>query len=123
MEGVRIVVARFCLDADEHVTPVELRGFVGHAFARISEFHHHSEHSYHYPLVQYKKLGDDLAVVGIGKFARIVLQKMSELDHITTKTQKIPVGSLTVTDDTYRYEPTAKRYRFSTPWLALNREN
>ena len=79
MEGVRIVVARFCLDADEHVTPVELRGFVGHAFARISEFHHHSEHSYHYPLVQYKKLGDDLAVVGIGKFARIVLQKMSEL--------------------------------------------
>ncbi len=123
MENISICTARFELSQDPGITPVELRGFMAHRFTDIPEFHHHSVRSYHYPLVQYKKMGDRLAVVGVREFSSIVFRKMSDLDHIMARSKRMPVRSLSLENSSYRLVPEAGTYGFASPWLALNREN
>lgn len=110
-------------DSDFKVSPVKLRGFLAHLFASISEFHHHSDQSYHYPLIQYKRIDKKLAVVGINNFSEIIFQNMSRLDHITTETQKIPLNSIEIKNHSYTLEFVHTRYKFLSPWIALNEKN
>ena len=49
----------------ENIPAMNLRGFLGYLFVNDPEFHHHSESSYHYPLVQYKKIDQRLLVLGL----------------------------------------------------------
>jgi hypothetical protein len=123
VDGVKICTATLDFDSDYKVTPVKLRGFLAHLFANISEFHHHSDNSYHYPLIQYKRIEKKLAVIGIDKFAEIVFQNISGLDHITTETQKIPLNNIEIKNSVYVVEQTSGKYKFTTPWLALNEKN
>ena len=122
-DGVKICHVILNFDSDYMVTPVKLRGFLGHLFTNISEFHHHSENSYHYPLIQYKRADKKLLVVGIGEYANVVFQKMSGLDHITTETQKIPLNSIEIKSITFEVKVNPQRYKFVSPWLALNEKN
>jgi hypothetical protein len=71
-DGIKICYAILDFDSSKNVTPVQLRGFMAHLFANISEFHHHSDNSYHYPLIQYKRMNGKLSVIGIEQFADIV---------------------------------------------------
>ena len=121
--GIKICYAVLDFDSDYKVTPVKLRGFLAHLFANISEFHHHSENSYHYPLIQYKKIGKKLVIIGIDEFAEIVFQNMSGLDHITTESQKIPLNNIEIKSSSYLIEQTQRMYKFTSPWLALNKKN
>lgn len=123
VSAVKICYAMLDCDSDFVITPVKLRGFLGHLFVHIPEFHHHANHPYHYPLIQYKKIDKKLAVVGIKEFAAIVLQHISELDHITTDTAKIPLNSIEIKTSSYQSEQALGKYRFTSPWLALNEKN
>ena len=120
---IKICHAVLDFDSDYKITPVKLRGFLAHLFANISEFHHHSENSYHYPLIQYKRIGKKLVVIGIGDFAEIIFQNMSGLDHVTTKTQKIPLNNIEIKSSSYEIEQAPQKYKFTSPWLALNEKN
>ena len=125
MDNKRIEICYTLLDfdLDYKVTPIKLRGFLAHLFANISEFHHHSNNSYHYPLIQYKRIEKKLAVIGIAEFAGIIFQNMSDLDHITTEVQKIPLNNIEIKSRSYHLAQVYTRYRFTTPWLALNEKN
>ena len=122
-EGVKICHAILNFDSDYMVTPVKLRGFLGYLFTNISEFHHHSDNSYHYPLIQYKKAYNKLVVIGIGEYADVIFEKMSGLDHITTETQKIPLNNIEIKTTMFEIKVNPKRYKFLSPWLALNEKN
>lgn len=125
MNDKRIKICHAILDFDpeKNVTPVQLRGFLAHLFANISEFHHHSDNSYHYPLIQYKRIDKKLAVIGIGEFADVVFDKMSNLDHITTQDQKIPLTNIDLQNTIYCPQEVESKYKFASPWIALNKEN
>lgn len=110
-------------DSDKNVSPMQLRGFLAHLFTNISEFHHHSGNSYHYPLIQYKRIDKKLVVIGIGEFADVVFDKMSNLDHITTQDQKIPLANIELQNTTYYPKEVINKYKFASPWIALNKEN
>lgn len=120
---IKICHAILDFDSDKNVTPVQLRGFLAHLFVNISEFHHHSDNSYHYPLIQYKRIDKKLAVIGIGEFADVVFDKMSDLDHITTQDQKIPLTNIELQNTTYYPKEIKSKYKFTSPWIALNKEN
>lgn len=105
------------------ISSVALRGFLGHLFIEDTEFHHHSESSYHYPLVQYKKVHGRLLVMGLNDYAEVVCRKISTLDHITTPTDKISIQSVDIVNYSFSVEETKSRFRFVTPWIALNEEN
>ncbi len=120
---IKICHAILNFDSDKNVTPVQLRGFLSHLFTNISEFHHHSDNSYHYPLIQYKKIDKKLAVIGIGEFSDVVFEKMSNLDHITTQDQKIPLNNMELKNTVYYPKEVTGKYKFASPWIALNKEN
>lgn len=120
---IKICHAILDFDSDKNVTPIQLRGFLAHLFTNISEFHHHSDDSYHYPLIQYKRIDKKLAVIGIGEFADVVFDKMSNLDHITTQDQKISLTNIELQNSIYYPKEVKNKYKFASPWIALNKEN
>lgn len=120
---IKICSAILDFDSEKNVSPVQMRGFLAHLFTNISEFHHHSDDSYHYPLIQYKRIGKKLTVVGIGEFADVVFEKMSSLDHITTEYQKIPLTNIELQNTVYYPKAAISKYKFASPWIALNKEN
>ncbi len=121
--AVKICYALLDFDSDFKMNPAQLRGFLAHLFAHIPEFHHHSDHSYHYPLIQYKAIDKKLAVIGVGEFADHVFDKISDLGHVTTKTQKIPLNNVQFKVKSYSCRNTSAKYRFTSPWIALNERN
>jgi len=123
VDRINICYATFDFDSDFKITPIQVRGFLAHLFATIAEFHHHSEQSYHYPLIQYKRINKKLVIVGIGEFAEIVFQNISNLDHITTQTEKIPLNSIEIKTKLYQLKQLHVKYKFTTPWIALNKKN
>ncbi|MDH5462741.1 MAG: CRISPR-associated endonuclease Cas6 [Nitrosopumilus sp.] len=122
-DRVKFCYATMDFDSEKNVTPIQLRGFLAHLFTNISEFHHHSDNSYHYPRIQYKRIDKKLAVIGIGEFADVVFEKMSNLDHITTQDQKILLTNIEMQNTTYFPKQVKNRYKFASPWIALNQEN
>ncbi len=120
---IKLCHAILDFDSDKKVTPVQLRGFLAHLFTNIPEFHHHSDNSYHYPLIQYKRIGKKLAVIGIGEFSDVVFEKISNLDHITTLDQKIPLINIELQNNIYYPKQVTSKYKFTSPWIALNKEN
>lgn len=105
------------------ISATSLRGFLGYLFIEDTEFHHHSDSPYHYPLVQYKKVKGRLLVMGLKDYAEVVCRKMSTLDHITTPGGRIGVQSVDISTSSFSVEETKARFRFATPWIALNEEN
>ena len=122
-QKIEICTATFGYDSDGKISPAKFRGFMAHLFSNMPEFHHHSESSYHYPLIQYKRVDKKIAIVGIGNYAEIVEKNMADIDHITTETQKIPVQNIQISRTTFTQKYGLFGYRFVSPWIALNKQN
>ncbi|MFM8659222.1 MAG: CRISPR-associated endonuclease Cas6 [Candidatus Nitrosotenuis sp.] len=120
---IEICTAMFDFDSDERISPTQFRGFMAHLFSNISEFHHHSDNNYHYPLIQYKRVQNKIAIIGIGNYADIVSSNMADIEHITTETQKIPIKNIQINNSVYSIVEKLSTYGFSAPWIALNEEN
>lgn len=129
-ESIDICYAYLDLEDSRLVSPMSLRGYLGYLFIEDTEFHHHSESPYHYPLVQYKRVNKRLLVMGLGDYAEMVYRKMPEVTQIVTPGRQIPIVSLELvrnsvdiglqTSDEKEY---LNRYMFVTPWIALNEAN
>ncbi|AIC15994.1 CRISPR-associated endonuclease Cas6 [Nitrososphaera viennensis] len=124
MDKIEVCYAYIEVPDASTISAVALRGFLGYLFVEDTEFHHHSDSPYHYPLVQYKKVRGRLMVMGLKDYAEVVCRKMSTLDHITTPNGRINVQSVDLVTDSFSVkEETRIRFRFATPWIALNEEN
>lgn len=116
-------IASLELDSKMRLSPSHLRGYIGYLFANIPEFHHHSNNSYHYPLVQYKTIYDKLSILGLQEYSEIVFDKVAEIDHVTTPDKKISITNLQLKKEIHRIELKPTIYRFDSPWIALNQKN
>lgn len=110
-------------DAAHDVSATKLRGFFGKIFVDDAEFHHHSEQSYHYPLVQYKKINGHLMVIGFQKYSNILVNKVSSIDMIKTCRGNYAICSKEIVLETFAVENADGIYEFVSPWLPLNEEN
>lgn len=108
---------------DASLSAMALRGFLGYLFIEDTEFHHHSDNPYHYPLVQYKRVQGRLLVMGLKDYADVVMRKVSTIDHLTTPGGRIKVQSIDVTSDSFQPGEVQARFKFATPWVALNEGN
>lgn len=111
------------LDSEANVSPTELRGFLGYLFVNEPEFHHHSDSSYHYPLVQYKKVHGKMLVVGLDEYATTVYNKMVQLENIITQNEKARISNVDITMNSFTIHEEYGVYKFLSPWIALNKEN
>jgi len=125
-DPMTIAVSRAILEVEDDAPPLsvaQLRGYIGNLFIDDPEFHHHSNRSYHYPLIQYKRIDGKLMVIGLQKYAKILLDRISQLDHITTPRGPVKVRAMDIQLDTCNVDPQTHFYQFATPWIALNEEN
>ncbi|MCK8823785.1 CRISPR-associated endonuclease Cas6 [Fuchsiella alkaliacetigena] len=109
----------------------KLRGFFAKRFENILFHNHHQDggYRYAYPLIQYKIYQGQPTVIGLAKGAELLSQNFLEIDKLTLgqrlyvdpeKELQVIAEKLKVLSkiDQLKY-----RYRFFSPWLALNQEN
>ena len=115
--------AKINTNREKRISATQLRGYLGYLFIQDTEFHHHDDNPYRYPLIQYKKIKDDLMVLGINDCSKIVIEKMPELKEIILPKVRVPVTSIEFTTTTHQVTDEILQYEFQTPWIALNAEN
>lgn len=105
------------------ISATSLRGFLGHLFIEDTEFHHHSDNPYHYPLVQYKKSARQAPGDGPQRLCR---SGTSQNVHTRPYNHACREDRRPERRDggrSFAVEETKARFRFATPWIALNEEN
>lgn len=120
---IDICYAELEIDSINKISPTKLRGFLGYLFINEPEFHHHSESPFHYPLVQYKIVNNRSFVLGLQEYANIVFKKISQLENIVFPYEKVRIQSVKMDIMTFEIKAEEKKYKFLSPWLALNKEN
>ncbi|MCL2358352.1 CRISPR-associated endonuclease Cas6 [Candidatus Bathycorpusculum sp.] len=120
---IKVCRVKLNVPDQNYISSVKLRGFLGSLFVDDAEFHHHSERSYHYPLIQYKRVKDDLMILGFQDYAKILMTKMSVVDNISTRLGSFRVHSQELDLSTWHVRNVSCCYDFVTPWLALNEAN
>jgi len=122
--SIETCVARIEVEEGARIAVTNLRGYLGHLFGDgDTEFHHHDSNPYRYPLIQYKKLGKTLVVLGINEHARTVQEKIPTLTHINLPSSRAKVMAIALESHTTPVSEGYAAYRFATPWLPLNSEN
>jgi len=122
--SITTCAARIEVEEGARIAVTNLRGYLGHLFGDTNtEFHHHDDNPYRYPLIQYKKLGKTLVVLGINEFAKVVQDRLPTLTHINLPSSRAKVMAITLESRTTHVSEGYAAYRFATPWLALNSEN
>ncbi|MDR0493719.1 MAG: hypothetical protein LBH74_08820 [Nitrososphaerota archaeon] len=120
---VKVCRVKLNVSDQNYISAVKLRGFLGSLFVDDAEFHHHSDQSYHYPLIQYKRIKDDLMILGFQDYAKILMNKMSIVDNISTRHGSFRVHSQELDLSTWYIRNVSCCYDFVTPWIALNEVN
>ena len=100
--AIRLCRVKLNVSDQNYISGAKLRGFLGSLFVDDVEFHHHSEQSYHYPLIQYKRIKDDLLILGLQEYAKVLMNKMSVVDSISTKHGSFKVHSQELDLSTWR---------------------
>ena len=47
-------------------------------------------------MIQYKKIGKELIIMGISKYAEVVFEKLSTIDKIVVNNKEIPVNNIQI---------------------------
>ena len=110
------------------------RGFFGNAFQSEVLAHHHlafdrgvsssKKFLYRYPLVQYKALDGDLLIVGMEEGGNLI-SRFAHFEFISFNSEKLPVveAYFEHCEEVFGISKSQIKYRFITPWLALNEKN
>ncbi|KUO42849.1 MAG: hypothetical protein APU95_02990 [Hadesarchaea archaeon YNP_N21] len=126
---MKLKVARLVLQTDRPLAEgaAKLRGFFGRKFPEHPILHHHVSEGYLYvyPKVQYKVIGGTALVLGVEEGADILKQVMGGIDELVLGRERYEVIKKIYAEETSVISPTRdlRRYRFLTPWLALNSRN
>lgn len=121
--SVKICRVKLNVSDQNYISAVKLRGFLGSLFVDDAEFHHHSERSYHYPLIQYKRVDREPMILGLQEYAAVLMNKISIVDSISTIRGSFKVDSQEISLSTWQVRNTSRCYDFASAWLPLNEAN
>jgi hypothetical protein len=121
--SVKICKVKLNVSDQNYITAGKLRGFLGSLFVDDAEFHHHSPRSYHYPLIQYKRINRELLILGFQNYSNVLMNKISIVDSISTRRGSFKVDTQEINLSTWQVRNTAMCYDFVTPWLPFNETN
>ena len=122
-ETINLCYSKISIQSDIILTATQLRSYLGYRFISDTEFHHHDDKPYHYPLIQYKRIKNTLYVIGILDYSKLVFNRMSGLQYIVLAKKNIPITNITFENTKHRLSNEITSYSFTSPWIALNTEN
>lgn len=127
MMKVRFALLRFGVGREVKVSAAKLRGYIASRFPDEILLHQHlgGRFIYSYPKVQYKIIGGVPFIVGLEEGADLLPRIASEVEELVLGAEVFPLlGKEIVEEEVELKEANPPlRYRFFTPWLALNEEN
>ncbi len=106
----------------------KLRGYIGDRFAEHNLLHNHlpgGGFRYAYPLVQYKILDGRPALLGVNQGGQALQSIFLRLDELRLADRVFPLSEKKIQVRRVPFGASAQRwrYRFYTPWLAINQKN
>lgn len=104
-----------------------LRGFFGNHFKNISTFHNHSGNEkvlYNFSSIQYRVINNKFSLLGINDGGDILLEHIPSVKFININNQIYNIEpEIKITFPELKVTKTFQKYKFETPWFALNQEN
>ena len=127
----QLAVARLRLHLERPLRSGEapaLRGFFGNKFEDEVLLHNHGPNDeliYQYPKVQYKVIDRVANVIGIEEGANVLERLWLSIDQTKIGDQELKVleSQFQWVAEAIIISPQPNKYRFATPWLALNQQN
>ena len=105
-----------------------LRGFFGRQFEDEVLVHNHGPNDqliYQYPRIQFKVIDRTAVLIGIAEGADLLSRLWLSIDTTRLGNEELTVmdSQFETTEQTIEVTDQPIRYRFETPWLALNQAN
>jgi len=123
---VPVVISIIKTDKPVKEDASKLRGYIGNKFPDEVLLHHHigKETLYTYPRVQYKIIEGTPIIVGIMEGAPLVKRIMDEIEELVLGKRKYNIRATQINQIKDEFGKCRRnvKYRFLTPWLALNQE-
>lgn len=106
----------------------KFRGYLAARYRQFDLIHNHLGNGvfrYAYPVIQFKIIDSNPAIVGIADGIDILKQVFLDIDElkINGSIQEIGEKSVVLEKVDFGQTETMHRYRFVSPWMALNTEN
>ena len=107
--------------------PAMVRGYVGSRFPEYPLLHQHAGERlvYAYPRVQYRVIDGVVSLFGIAEGAEVVREVAGSFEELRLGKSVYEVSGCSVVcrDTEFGWTDHFVKYRFLTPWIALNEEN
>lgn len=107
--------------------PSKLRGYIGNKFREYVLLHHHTDKGYifTYPRVQYKIIEGTPIIVGIEEGADVLKEISDGLKELKLGRKRYEIKSIQMNQLDAEFGKCRRnyKYKFLTPWLALNQDN
>ncbi|HEC92566.1 MAG TPA: hypothetical protein ENI51_06215 [Candidatus Atribacteria bacterium] len=125
---LKVLVATLKTDKRVEEDTSKFRGYIGGKFPEYILLHHHvneTENLYAYPKIQYKILEGTPVIVGIEEGTDILKRISDDLNELKLGKSKYKIESIQMNQFNADFGKCREniKYRFLTPWLALNPEN
>jgi len=106
----------------------KLRGYFANKYKEYPELHNHlpgGKFSYKLPLIQYRIINKNPALIGIGKGFEIIKKILFDSDKITISDKNYSINEKTISVEGVDFGQRKEffQYRFISPWMALNEDN
>lgn len=105
-----------------------IRDFIAHSFPQHEELHNHNRNGgfrYVYPEIQYKFVKGQPAIIGHGTGLDILKEIFQKTGYLEINHRKIEINekSVMLREEQVGMSDKFHRYRFISPWMALNQKN
>lgn len=128
---MEIEISKIQIRVDLNLTPrsaEKLRGFLGRLFREIPHIHNHDVEGnliYQYPRVQYKVLNNSFLIIGFMEGKEIINKLFYDLNTLNLEGSWEQVVEHAIDNCKFNFGLSSQsyKYRFITPWLALNEMN
>ncbi len=106
----------------------KLRGYFSRRYAGFDLIHNHLKDNrfrYSYPSIQFKIIGSNPAIIGIGEGIDVLKSLFLDVDSIQIDEKQYVINEKSILLKNCEIGQTEKQYsyRFISPWMALNQEN
>lgn len=105
----------------------KVRGYLGNKYTDIDILHNHNQDKfiYRYPIVQYKVIDKTAMIIGIGEASDLVANIGINEEEILIDNKLINIyeKSISKLNQNYGCNSDYIKYKFITPWIALNQNN
>ena len=126
---MKCITSELTLETPKPLTvhPEKLRGFIASKHLGESLYHQHTKNGlqYRYPLIHYHILNGKATITGWLNGVEETKKLFQQIDHLSIgDTHHLVIGKkLVITKQEFGLTDNLHRYRFVSPWLALNKNN